>query len=280
MLESITFEFLYVNMNKAISEIASNSLYEELITYPKPGLVSKIDNGSHLDMNYELFLKSINSLEPYFLEFANIGSQSNHDFADLRKIGIAAEKSMLLATNNINTHRGSIFILGILIAATAYCLKNNLPFSAVQQHLITRYQIDLKNHRINPNSHGAKIRKLYKLESIINSATNGFPIVFNNLQIFQNLQNKHIYNDSKICLFLHIMQSLDDTNIVHRGGLNSLAYAKNMAQNILTNDNIQVIKDLTLELHLKFKTKHLSPGGVADILSAVIFMDNVRKLWR
>jgi triphosphoribosyl-dephospho-CoA synthase len=33
-----------------IARVAVRSLYAELVLYPKPGLVSKVDNGSHTDM--------------------------------------------------------------------------------------------------------------------------------------------------------------------------------------------------------------------------------------
>lgn len=281
-----------------IAKIATEALYEELMTYPKPGLVSHIDNGSHKDMNYDLFIQSINSLEPYFLELANFGAKDGHSFSDLRQIGIAAEKAMLTATNNINTHRGSIFILGILVAATSSYFNlsqkksnnslaqhirgedmNYIKATKISNHIITKYQTSLKKHPINPNSHGAKIRDLYHLESIIDSAANGFPLIFKHLIEFRNFKNLYSYNDAKVCIFLSIMSCLDDTNMVHRGGIEALTYGKNMAKEILKQKNINVIRKNTLELHKDFIHKNLSPGGVADILAAVIFIDKVEQLW-
>ena len=42
----------------ALSKSAVLSLYKEVSLYPKPGLVSPIDSGSHNDMNYQMFLAS------------------------------------------------------------------------------------------------------------------------------------------------------------------------------------------------------------------------------
>ena len=93
-----------------VARHAVRSLYQELVLYPKPGLVSLVDTGSHTDMDASTFVRSLFSLRRYFLEIALAGSQGA-DFAVLRGLGIEAERRMLLATGGINTHRGAIFSL-------------------------------------------------------------------------------------------------------------------------------------------------------------------------
>lgn len=45
-------------------------------------------------------------------------------FELLRQAGIKAEKAMLAATNNVNTHKGAVFSLGLFVCACAYCQKH------------------------------------------------------------------------------------------------------------------------------------------------------------
>src|SRR5580658_7756432 len=100
----------------SIARCAANALAEELETYPKPRLVSFIDQGSHPDMGVHCFLASITAIEPYFAEMARAGA-TGCSLLDLQRIGIAAEESMLDATGGKNTHRGAIYCLGLLAAA-------------------------------------------------------------------------------------------------------------------------------------------------------------------
>ena len=46
-------------------------------------------------------------------------------FKDLREVGKVAEKEMYEATKGINTHKGTIFSMGILLAVLGVHLKEN-----------------------------------------------------------------------------------------------------------------------------------------------------------
>ncbi|WP_177316761.1 triphosphoribosyl-dephospho-CoA synthase, partial [Burkholderia ubonensis] len=99
-----------------IAALAERSLLLEIETYPKPGLVSHVDAGSHADMDASTFARSAAVLRPYFAELADAGAR-DAEMAALRKIGLRAEHAMLAATGGVNTHRGAIFGLGLLCAA-------------------------------------------------------------------------------------------------------------------------------------------------------------------
>src|ERR1700683_544182 len=100
----------------SIARCAASALTEELATYPKPGLVSFVDQGSHPDMDAECFLASIGAIKNFFGEMAEAGADGCR-LLDLQRIGICAEESMLDATGGRNTHRGAIYCLGLLAAA-------------------------------------------------------------------------------------------------------------------------------------------------------------------
>ncbi len=108
-----------------IALLAVRSLHRELALYPKPGLVSLIDNGAHRDMDAATFVRSLFSLRGYFAAIAAAGMCAA-GFAELQRLGLAAEARMLRATCGINTHRGAIFTLGILAAAAGHALARNI----------------------------------------------------------------------------------------------------------------------------------------------------------
>jgi triphosphoribosyl-dephospho-CoA synthase len=99
-----------------IGSLAIRALYRELALSRKPGLVSPTDSGSHQDMDFHTFMRSLESLRDYFPEITRVGAASP-SFEPLRQLGVAAEAKMLQATGGINTHRGAIFNIGLLCAA-------------------------------------------------------------------------------------------------------------------------------------------------------------------
>lgn len=261
-----------------LGDLACHALLEELITYPKPGLVSHIDNGSHHDMNYSLFLASIKQLKYYFMTIAQTAA-NQHSFFELETLGQQAEKSMLLATNNINTHRGAIFVLGLITAVSAYCIKNQRAYDQVCQTIPLLYTDGLLRHTLNPDSHGAYIRKRYQLESVIDAALAGFPLLIAATEQLSQFKIQYDYEEAKLRVFFYIMQYLDDTNLIYRGGINGLQFARVQAKQLLAIHDATDFRQASLALHYEFINRNLSPGGCADMLAAIIFLDEVKQLW-
>lgn len=109
----------------AIAALAVDCLAMEVAAWPKPGLVSRIDSGSHDDMDAGTFGRSADALRPHLAALAEAGA-AGAGLARLRAIGVAAEADMLAATGGVNTHRGAIFGLGLLCAAAG--VRALLPF--------------------------------------------------------------------------------------------------------------------------------------------------------
>jgi len=101
---------------QAIGRAATLALHDELALAPKPGLVTFADPGSHADMDAYTFMRSLFALRRYFVRIAALGVQGA-PFHELQQCGINAESRMMAATGGVNTHRGAIFMLGLLCAA-------------------------------------------------------------------------------------------------------------------------------------------------------------------
>src|SRR5262245_3636520 len=100
----------------AIGDDATRCLLKELETWPKPGLVSHVDRGSHDDMDADTFRRSAAAIRPHLQLLAEAAARGC-GMDRLRIIGLEAEAAMLAATSDVNTHRGAIFGLGLLCAA-------------------------------------------------------------------------------------------------------------------------------------------------------------------
>ena len=113
--------------NSEVAKLATKALLYEVSISPKAGLVSRLSNGSHKDMDFYTFIDSALSLDNYFSECFIYGQENDFYspsfFKNLRDLGKKAEKDMYQATNGVNTHKGTIFSMGILISVLAGYLK-------------------------------------------------------------------------------------------------------------------------------------------------------------
>ncbi|WP_371867547.1 triphosphoribosyl-dephospho-CoA synthase [Duganella guangzhouensis] len=130
-----------------VARLAVRSLHAELCLYPKPGLVSPVDTGSHDDMDAGTFMRSMFALRHYFKKICLAGL-NDAPFAQLKQLGIAAETAMLRATRGINTHRGAIFSLGLLCATAGRARAQGTPMTpaALRAALLIRWGEELAHH--------------------------------------------------------------------------------------------------------------------------------------
>jgi len=265
-----------------VSLLAIKSLYKELSISYKPGLVSFIDSGSHKDMNAQTFLKSMFSLRSYFKKITLAGID-NEDFKYLQTLGLEAEKRMFKATNGINTHKGAIFSFGITCASVGLLYNKNLPINALNISKIISQRWG-KNILCNSDSsitNGLLVKKKYGYLGARYEAANGFPSVTNKaLSHFKMCMD--ILNNEKMSLMqtlFVIMKNLDDTNVLHRGGIEGLNFVKNTSMEFLRNNGVFQLNYLqkVQNIHQQFILRNLSPGGSADLLALCYFIYKLEK---
>ena len=273
-----------VGMAAALSTRAVLSLYKEVSLYPKPGLVSPVDSGSHKDMDYQMFLASINSLRPYFAKIAAAGA-SGAPFAILQTLGIEAETQMMRATRGVNTHRGAIFNLGLLCAAAG--LLHNRCERVTPQALATviadHWGADIlatgQSKAYGEYSHGQQVASKYGVHGARHEAVAGFPAARDyGLPAYQAaLADTGCRDAAAIQSLFAMMACLDDTNILWRAGADGLCYVKTVAQAFLDSGGVYVDgwRARAIGIHHEFVQKNLSPGGAADLLGVTLFMNSI-----
>ena len=263
----------------AIGRCATVALYHELALYPKPGLVSFVDDGSHNDMNAATFMRSLFALRHYFPSMVAAGSRLV-PFAELERLGIAAEHTMLSATGGINTHRGAIFSLGLLCAAAGSLRRTGewpTP-QALRRRLLANWGGDLHARcHTGASSNGQRARRRFGLRSVGEEAALGFPVLFDvTLPALQSARDQGL--EPRLCrlqALFETMAVLDDTNLAHRGGLAGLRWAQRCAHDYIAAGGAArpAAIDHALSLHMAFMARRLSPGGSADLLAAACWMD-------
>lgn len=249
-----------------VADLAERALRLELDTTPKPGLVDRRDNGAHKDMDYALMSKSISALRPYLTRLA-VESAKDIDPAKIKEIGIEAEKAMLKATGGVNTHKGALFCIGLSVAA-ASCLACST--GAVEAYsfkeLVSRAASEIPSAR---GTHGAEVKRSFKAVGALENARAAYPELFTDwLPYYRSLEGDPFRCHKTL---LHIMTTLDDTNILHRRGAEGLAHAEAEAARLLEDFSESGLSSLNKD----FIRENISPGGSADMLSLTIFIESI-----
>ncbi|MES2149106.1 MAG: triphosphoribosyl-dephospho-CoA synthase MdcB [Pseudomonadota bacterium] len=254
-------------------------LHAELTLYPKPGLVSPVDTGSHDDMTASTFMRSLFSLRRYFARIAQAGID-NAPFAVLRQLGIEAEQRMLAATKGVNTHRGAIFCLGLLCAARgqAYAQGVTPSAQALRALLLIRWGEALCAHanEDRAQSHGQRVAALHAAGGAREEAALGLPSVFEvGLPSLQRaLGAGRSMQMARIDALFTLMAHVSDTNVYHRGGVQGAALVREQARCFLADGGTgqPEWRRRAIECHQLFVAHRLSPGGAADLLSATLLL--------
>jgi triphosphoribosyl-dephospho-CoA synthase len=265
-----------VDAGATVARHAVRSLYQELALYPKPGLVSLVDTGSHDDMDASTFVRSLFSLRRYFLDIALAGARGE-DFVVLRGLGIEAERRMLLATGGINTHRGAIFSLGMLCAAAGRA-HDSQP-DLLRATLVDRWGEALAGHRGPAASNGALARARHAAPGAREQAAAGFPAIFELAlpTLRRTLAAGRGPRCARIDTLFTLMAELSDTNVYHRGGLDGARIVRDTSLRFLERGGTAASgwEERAVAAHRLFVMHRLSPGGAADLLAATCFVHSL-----
>ena len=267
-------------VSQQAARLALRALYAELALYPKPGLVSLVDNGSHDDMTALTFMRSLFSLRHYFAAICLAGME-DAPFARLKQLGMAAERRMMAATGGVNTHRGAIFGLGMLCAAQGRLLAggdaaSTAPAapSSLRAALLAGWGEALAAHTLAAadGSHGQCAAQLHAASGAREEAALGLPSVFliGLPALRATLTRGGNMHHARVDALFALMAHVSDTNVLHRGGKAGAQLVRDRARSFLAMGGTAHPdwQACALDTHRLFVRHRLSPGGAADLLAA------------
>lgn len=257
--------------NDRIARCALRALLYEAAAAPKPGLVDRFSSGVHRDMDFYSFIDSALSLQPYFRQCARIGGRARIApeklLEVLRPLGLEAEQTMFRATRGANTHKGMIFSMGILCAASARVHPDVSP-EAIGA-MAARIAMPALDDAMT-DSHGDRARRLYGTLGARGEAAAGFPSARAVLPLFQEALANGADMDAAARLALyHLMAELGDTNVLHRAGEGGLSFMQQGAQELIS-EGLPQAGCAAFERELE--RRGISPGGCADSLALTLFL--------
>lgn len=273
-----------------IARLADTAVHFEAAAWPKPGLVDPLSRGAHGDMDYFTFLASAAVLAPRWERFALMGADfCGDDPADLlpclRQEGKEAEVAMFAATEGINTHKGLIFSLGILCAASGMLARRGEAFCpqecCVQAAGIVRgvSERDFAAARRKERSSltaGERLFVDFGVAGIRGEAEKGFPSVTGHAlpRLQGDLDGGLSVNDAMMNALLVLFTISEDTNVLARCGPDGAALLKRKGAEALAAGGMKSPdgRAAVHALDALFTESNLSPGGCADLLAVTVFL--------
>lgn len=269
-----------------VSELAWRAMIAEVNLSPKPGLVDRYNCGAHKDMALEDFYRSADAIRPWLPRFIHHGANSAGRPAPdvlpgLRHLGLACEADMFRATAGVNTHKGSIFSLGLLCAATGRLRERHQPVTAEKLcATVAAFCRGLTARELQSNNRqqtaGQRLYQQLGLTGARGEAEAGYPRVITlALPHYQTLRAQG--TDPELALLdtlIVLMARNGDTNVASRGGAQGLNWLQQQATTLLRQGGIRRPADLCHlhEFDRRCIARNLSPGGSADLLIVTHFL--------
>lgn len=279
-----------------VASAAQKAILYEATVAPKPGLVDRLGQGAHKDMDIFTFMASAAALYKGMYSCTLIGLRGNVDGPELlnkiQPAGVECEADMLKATNGVNTHKGIIFSMGILCAATGTLYRRESLEPIVAEKIcdkaaemcsgIVDRDFNKVKSKTNP-SHGERLFMKYGITGIRGEAQGGFRTVLEKgMAVLRSsqLRERLKLNDLLLQTLMNIMTCCLDTNVVIRGGLEGLELVQTSAKafvasgGMLSKNGMEELQ----EMDRLFAQKNLSPGGSADLLSLSLFLSDIEGI--
>lgn len=267
-----------------IGALARAALEKEARLSPKPGLVDADNCGAHTDMDLALLLTSARALESYFVRFAARGIEQSllppeGRLADIRASGQEAERTMFAATSGVNTHKGALFLLGVLCYCAGHCAGNAtalLPQSICRtaSHVCSGVTQELGASAgrafVHHGARGAR-----------GEAEDGFPHALLALDTFEAAKAQGGgENDAWLLALLHLIATIEDANVLARCGAEIARELRARSATIANRHpagGTKLAREIRA-LDADCRIWRASPGGAADLLACAMFLQALSQL--
>ena len=263
-----------------LAHTASACLIDEARLSPKPGLVDSRGNGAHQDLNLDLMERSARSLQPTFHALAQQSWQRPADIAlreTVGRLGREGEAQMMMATDGVNTHRGAIWALGLLVSAVAM-LGGEGQSQAIAAAAAALARLP-DGFAPKSFSKGLRASRRWQVPGAREEAQRGFPHVTTLAlpQLQQSRARGASEPQARLDALMAIMTSLSDTCVLSRAGMNGLHAMQQGAREVLAAGGCASVagRAALARLDGQMLAHNASPGGAADLLAATLFLDRV-----
>ncbi len=274
-----------------VAKLAVKSIINTASAYPKPGLITPLDNDALDGTDWPCFVDGAMSLFQCYVNCASAGgdtqSLSPEDALTVlhspAQIGI---NDVLRSTRGRLSLKGYVFALGLLSAAAGKLIAQRriltpaalaLTASAYVSGICARelYTLDPEGRRVF--TPGEKAYISYGIEGIRGEAEHGFRLALRAAELFRKLtatQGQMTFREKCIHMLIDIMSVNDDTCLASHGGISELMRVQEEAGEILKLGGMITAEgtEAVFAVDKNIRSRGASPRGSAVIVSAALFI--------
>ena len=266
-----------------LADLVVSVLIAEATLTPKPGLVDMAGPGAHTDLSWTLMCASATALHGTFLAMAEAGLLLQDQLVlrqTIGRLGRSGEVRMMQCTGGVNTHRGAIWALGLLVTAAAQNPQDVAAAGIALRAARLANTFDQFAPVVTGNK-GEQACKTYRVGGARLQAQRGFPLALNAAlpQLHASRLRGSSESAARLNAMLAVMAQLDDTCVLSRGGLRALQLVQSGAQRVLDlGGSDSAAGSLAYKkLEQTVLAMQVSPGGAADMLAAALFLDQLEQ---
>ena len=277
---------------------AVKSIIMSASVYPKPGLITPIDNNAIDGTEFPVLIDGAMALFHSFINFASAGadteSVSPEDvFTILKPSGKFGINDSLRATRGKLSLKGHVLCVGLLCAAAGRLLAQKriltrnalvLTASSFAQGLTERELWPLtENGHLKVLTSGEKSYVSYGLEGCRGEAEHGYTQTVKALETLTWLEATQGQLNAREMMthtLMTIMTDNGDTEIAGKLGVAELMNVQSEAKKVidrggmLSPDGVEAV----LEMDKTLRLRGVSPSGSSVILSCAVFIRELMKM--
>ena len=274
-----------------VAKLAVKSIINTASAYPKPGLITPLDNDALDGTDWPCFVDGAMSLFQCYVNCASAGgdTQSLNPEDALMVLHSPAQigiNDVLRSTRGKLSLKGYVFALGLLSAAAGKLIAQRriltpaalaLTASAYVSGICARelYTLDPEGRRVF--TPGEKAYISYGIEGIRGEAEHGFRLALRAAELFRKLtatQGQMTFREKCIHMLIDIMSVNDDTCLASHGGISELMRVQEEAGEILKLGGMITAEgtEAVFAVDKNIRSRGASPRGSAVIVSAALFI--------
>lgn len=279
------------------AKLAVKSIILTASVYPKPGLITPIDNNALDGTEFPALIDSAMSLFQCFINLASAGADTetlnpSDAFTILKSPGRIGSNDSLIASRGKLSMKGHILCLGLLCAAAGRLLEQKriltpgaltLTASAFAQGITARELWPLTESTSGKIlTAGERAYITYGLEGCRGEAEHGYINVMKAVETLRKLEAMYGHLNTREMMthtLITIMAETQDTNLAANGGIGELMRVQKEAKEILDAGGMLTPEGVAgvLDMDKRLRSRGAAPNGSGVILSCAVF---VRELVR
>ena len=281
-----------------VAKLAVKSMINAASVYPKPGLVTPLDNDALDGTDYPCFVDGAMSLFQSFVNCASAGIETENlkpddAFTILQGGAKVGADDVLRATRGRLSMRGYVLCMGLLCSAAGRLTAQKriltpgaltLTASSFVQGIIERELWPVEDAGGGRNlTAGVRAYLSYGLEGCRGEAEHGYTQTLRAVEVMRRLdatQGQLNFREKLTHTLIEIMTANDDTCIAAHAGISGLLKVQDEAKSALNAGGMTTSAgiDAVFEMDKELRTRGISPRGSAVILACAMFIPELGRL--